>query len=330
MVTVRSLLAVAAMFDWELFQMDVSNAFLHGDLLEEVYMTMPLGYSGKGEPVQDIPFDKSKVCKLKKSLYGLKQAPRQWFAKLSSALLSFGYVQSKADYSLFTKKDEEQFTAVLVYVDDLLITGNSETHISLLKEQLKTHFHMKDLGTVSYFLGVEVSKSKQGIFVSQQKYTMDLLKENGVLNCKPYKLPLDPNTKLQADIGTPLADPEVYRRLIEKLIYLTITRPDICYSVQLLSQFMQTPTSIHHQVAKHLLRYLLQAPAQGILLASNSAVELKAFCDSDWASCPMTRRSTTGYCILLGDSPVSWKSKKQNVVSRSSAEAEYRYGFNML
>ncbi|XP_071727303.1 uncharacterized mitochondrial protein AtMg00810-like [Rutidosis leptorrhynchoides] len=241
--------------------MDVSNAFLHGNLLEEVYMTMPLGYSGKGEPGQDIPVDKSK---------------------------------SKADYSLFIKKDEEQFTAILVYVDDLLITGNSETHISLLKEQLKTHFHMKDLGTVSYFLGLKVSKSKQGIFVSQQKYTMDLLKEYRVLKCKPYKLPLDPNTKLQADIGTPLADPEVYRRLIGKLIYLTITRPDICYSVQLLSQFMQTPTSVHHQAAKHLLRYLLQAPAQGILLASNSAVELKAFCDSDWASCPMARSSTTG------------------------------------
>ena len=125
-------------------------------------------------------------------------------------------------------------------------------------------------------------------------------------------------------MGTPLPDPEVYRRFIGKLIYLTVTRPDICYSVQLLSQFMQSPTSVHMQAVKHLLRYLLNAPSQGILLAKDSVVELKAYCDYDWARFPMTRRSTTGYCILLGNSPLSWKSKKQAVVSRSSAEAEYR------
>ncbi|XP_071721516.1 uncharacterized mitochondrial protein AtMg00810-like [Rutidosis leptorrhynchoides] len=179
------------------------------------------------------------------------------------------------------KKDNDQFTAILVYVDDLLITGSSLTHINQLKDQLKSHFHMKDLGSLSYFLGLEVSKSAQGIFISQRKYTLDLLKEAGVINHKPYKTPLDLNSKLTADVGTPLPDPKVYRRFIGKLIYLTITRPDICYSVQLLSQFMQTPTSVHLQAVKHLLRYLLLSPSQGILIASNFAVQLKAFCDSD-------------------------------------------------
>ncbi|GKC59642.1 cysteine-rich receptor-like protein kinase 8 [Tanacetum coccineum] len=122
---------------------------------------------------------------------------------------------------------------------------------------------------------------------------MKLLKKGGFLNHKTYKLPLDPNLKLLADVGSPLADPEVYRRFIGKLIYLTITRPDICYTVQLLSQFMQFPTLVHMKPVKHLLRYLLQAPGQGILLAKDSAVELKAYCDSDCASCPMTKRSTT-------------------------------------
>lgn len=226
-------------------------------------------------------------------MYGLKQAPRQWFAKLSTALIFFGYEQSKADYSLFVKKDSTSFTAVLVYVDDLLITGNSPAAITNLKSQLSSHFHMKDLGELSYFLGLEISKNSQGLFVSQKKYTLDLLQEAGVTNATPYKLHMDQHLKLQADVGTPLTDPEVYRRLIGKLIYLTITRPEICYTVQLLSQFMQSPTSVHMQAVKHLLRYLLNAPGQGLLLANDAAVHLTAFCDSDWASCPMTRRSTT-------------------------------------
>ena len=149
---------------------------------------------------------------------------------------------------------------VLVYVDDLLITENDDAQICSIKSQLSSVFHMKDLGEVSYFLGLEVCRSDQGIFISQHKYTKELLKAGGVLNNKPYKLPMDPNLKLQADVGTPLVDPEVYRRSIGQLIYLTVTPPDICYTVQLLSQFMQSPTSVHMQVVKHLLRYLLNSP----------------------------------------------------------------------
>ncbi|GKD45648.1 reverse transcriptase, RNA-dependent DNA polymerase [Tanacetum coccineum] len=239
-----------------------------------------MGYTGQGKPVLAEKFlDPNLVCKLKKSLYGLKQAPRQWFAKLSSALLDFGYTQSKTDYSLFVKKHNESFITVLVYVDDLLITGNEKEQISSLKTRLTSVFHMKDLGEVNYFLGLEISKTAQGIFISQHKYTKDLLKEDGVLNNKPYKLPMDPNLKLQADVGTPLLDPEVYRRSIGQLIYLTVTRPYICYTVQLLSQFMQSPTFVHMQAVKHLLRYLLNSPGQGILLANNSAVELMALLD---------------------------------------------------
>ncbi|GJW48148.1 cysteine-rich receptor-like protein kinase 8 [Tanacetum coccineum] len=224
------------------------------------YMRPPLGYTCKGKKVTaSTSLDSNLVCKLKKSLYGLKQAPRQWFFKLPSNLVEFGYTQSKTDYSLFVKKKGSSFTTVLVYVDDLLITSNDQIQTSTLKAQLSSVFHMKDLGELNYFLGLEVRRSSQGIFISQHKYTRELLKEGGVLNNKPYKLPMDPNMKLQADVSTPLPDPKVYRRVI----------------------------------------------GQGILLAKDSTVRLKAYCDSDWASCPMTRISTTGYCILLGDSPIS-------------------------
>ncbi|GJX90719.1 cysteine-rich receptor-like protein kinase 8 [Tanacetum coccineum] len=152
----------------------------------EVYMKVPLGYAGKGEKVNfDSQLDKSLVCKLKKSLYGLKQAPRQWFFKLSYALISFGFVQSKTDYSLFVKKDNQKFIAILVYMDDLLITGD-----------------------LSHLLGLELSKSSQRILISQHKYTIELLKEGGILNHKTYKLPMDPNMKLQAYVGSPFADPK--------------------------------------------------------------------------------------------------------------------------
>ncbi|GKB84161.1 retrovirus-related pol polyprotein from transposon TNT 1-94 [Tanacetum coccineum] len=219
------------------------------------------------------------------------------------------FKQSKADYSLFTKQEGESFTVVLVYLDDLKITGNKTSQIQKFKDQLSSTFRIEDLGDLHYFLGLEVTKSEFGLFVSQKKYTLELLQEAEVLTSKPYKLLMDPNLKLQEDMSSPLQDPKVYKRYIVKLIYLTITRPDICYTVQLLSQFMQNPTSVHMQAVKHLLRYLLNSPGQGILHAHHFKVHLTAYCEIDWASCPMTRRSRTGYCILLGDSPISWKSK---------------------
>lgn len=328
MTTVRAVLAVAAMQDWYTFQMDVTNAFLHGDLHECVYMKMPKGYTHFGSRIELNTEAKkpssTTVCKLKKSLYGLKQAPRQWFSKLSLTLVEFGYNQSKADYSLFTKTRHDNITLILVYVDDLLISGNSLEEIQKLKDMLSHAFLMKDLGELRYFLGLEIDRSSAGFFVSQRKYTLDLLKEYNMMDAKPLQLPMDPNLKLTPDKGDILPSPTAYQRLLGKLIYLTITRPDIAFSVQLLSQHMHQPTTVHMQAAKRLLRYLLGTYSQGILFASTSAAYLTAYCDSDWASCPISRRSTSGYCIFLGQSTVSWKAKKQTVVARSTAEAEYR------
>ncbi|CAL8077131.1 unnamed protein product [Prunus armeniaca] len=315
LIIVHCLLTVASVHNWPLHQMDVHNAFLHGDLHEEVYMLPPPGYQRQGEHT---------VCRLHKSLYGLKQASRSWFRKFSSAIQNIGFSQSRADYSMFTHKHGKSFTVILLYVDDMIITGNDDDAIRDLKHFLGTCFKIKDLGPLKYFLGVEIARSKSGISFCQRKYTLDILEDAGLLGAKPTKIPKEANVALMPTGSDPLKDPTRYRRLVGRLIYLTITRPEITYAVNTLSQFMHEPRMHHFETARRLLHYLKGAPGQGLLFPSHGPLHLTAYCDADWARCPFTRRSVTGYCIFLGKSLISWKSKKQVTVSRSSAEAEYR------
>ena len=315
MVTVRTFLAVAAIKKWEVHQMDVHNAFLHGDLDEEVYMKIPPGFHNT---------NKNLVCRLKKSLYGLKQAPRCWFAKLTSALKTYGFVQSYSDYSLFTLRRAAIQINVLVYVDDLIISGNDIVAMNIFKAYLGKCFHMKDLGVLKYFLGLEVARNHEGFYLCQRKYALEIIGETKMLDDKPHEFPMEQNHKLALASGPLLKDPESYRRLVGRLIYLSVTRPDLAYSVHILSQFMQEPRHEHWEAALRVVRYLKKNPGQGILLKTDSKLQLEGWCDSDWASCPLTRRSLTGWLVLLGFSPVSWKTKKQPTVSRSSTEAEYR------
>lgn len=315
MTTVRIFLAIAASKNWELHQMDVHNAFLHGDLDEEVYMKLPPGFECS---------DPNMVCRLRKSLYGLKQAPRCWFAKLVTALKEYGFLQSYSDYSLFTYTKTGIQINVLVYVDDIVISGNDSAALCTFKSYLSDCFKMKDLGPLKYFLGIEVARSSAGLFLYQRKYTLDIISEAGLLGAKPSGFPIEQNHKLGLASGDLLEDPESYRRLVGRLIYLAVTRPDLAYSVHILSQFMQEPRTEHWEAALRVVRYLKGTPGQGILLSADCDLTLQGWCDSDWAACPLTRRSLTGWLVFLGKSPVSWKTKKQHTVSRSSAEAEYR------
>ena len=211
--------------------MDVNNAFLNGDLNEEVYMSLPLGLHSKGE----LDSKGELVCKLHKSLYGLKQASRQWFSKFSTTLLQLGFVQSKADYSLFVKQHGKLFIALLVYVDDILIASNDFKAVEDLKLSLDKHFKLKDLGNLRYFLGLEVARSQKGISLCHRKYALEIVHDVGMLGCKPAKTPMEVNLKLSKDEGELLHDARMYRMLIGKILFLTITRPDITYSVHRLS-----------------------------------------------------------------------------------------------
>ena len=321
LVSVRVLLCIAAIKGWPLHQLDVNNAFLHGDLEEEVYMSLPQGYHSKGGCLTDAgPL----VCRLRKSLYGLKQTSRQWHAKLSTIITEMGFVQSKSNYALFVDSKGSYFTTFLVYVDDVLITGNDAQCVADLKRLLDAKFRIKDLGASKYFLGLEVARSDKGITLNQRKYALEVLTDSSMLGCKPMKTPIEQYLRLSKDEGELIDDPSQYRRLIGKLMYLTLTRTDICYAVNKLSQFLSKPRHPHMVVALRVLQYIKDAPGQGLFFSANSDFQLKAFCDANWVGCLNTRRSLTGYCIFLGENLISWRSKKQNTVSRSPAEAKYR------
>lgn len=226
---------------------------------------------------------------------------------------------------MFFSFNNESFTAILVYVDDIVLTGNDIKRINQITSLLDVVFKIKDLGNLKFFLGIEVARSPQGIHLCQRKYTLDILSDSGMLACRPAATPMDCTTHLQSQ-GDPLPATAAssYRRLIGRLIYLTNTRPDISYVVQQLSQFMNVPTIDHQKAASRVLRYLKGSPGQGLFYPASGSIHIQAFSDSDWAGCRDTRRSITGYSIFLGNSLISWKSKKQSTVSRSSSKAEYR------
>ncbi|BBH09537.1 Seven transmembrane MLO family protein [Prunus dulcis] len=301
MNTVRVLLSFVVNNDWPLFQMDVKNAFLYGELEEEVYMSLPPGHPQE-----------------KKRRYGLQVTQGYlWPYAITKSL------RSSADSSLFVKDENGSKLIVLIYVDDIIITGSNLAKITKLKLFLHQKFAIKDLGSLKYFLGIEIAASRKGLFLNQGKYVLDLLKETRMMETKPIANPIDVKKKLGLE-GELLLDVGCYQRLVGKLIYLTITRPDIAHVVSLVNQHMHAPRTTHLQAIKRILRYLKGSLGRGILMKKNGNTNIIGYSDADWAGCTVDRKSTTGYCTFVGGNLVTWKSKKQNVIARSSAEAEYR------
>ncbi|CAL1400299.1 unnamed protein product [Linum trigynum] len=238
--SVKMLLAVASVQKWHLHQMDVNNAFQNGELDEVVYMELPPG-------LRDLPEYKGKVCRLKKFLYGLKQASRMWYAKLTESLLSNGFKQSLADYSIFLSTVQGHLVVLIVYVDDIVVGSASLDAVKEVKRMLMSLFKMKDLGELQYFLRLEVSRTDKGIHVCQQKYCIELLKKAGFDECKPAKTPSSVKQVLSASDGEPYLDIPLFKHLLGKLQYLNSTRPDITFAMQQLCQFQDAPTTVHNK-----------------------------------------------------------------------------------
>uniref|UniRef100_A0A2N9HXJ7 Integrase catalytic domain-containing protein n=1 Tax=Fagus sylvatica TaxID=28930 RepID=A0A2N9HXJ7_FAGSY len=313
--TIRLVLSLAVSLNWPLRQLDVKNAFLHGTLKEEVYMTQPQGYVNPNQP--------NHVCKLLKSIYGLKQAPRAWFESFTSQLLQLGFIASTTDSSLFIYKHHQVVAYLLLYVNDIVLTSNTPSYLDQLIAQLSTVFDLKDLGPLHYFLGLQVTRSSFGLYLNQAKYATDLLKKHNMLDSKPAKSPSCPNTRLSLHEGDALPDPHGYRSLVGALHYLTFTRPDISFSVHQVCQYMSAPTTIHFVAAKRILRYICGTLFHGVAFTPGP-LHLSAFTDADWAGDPNDRRSTSGYLVYLGSNRITWSAKKQPTMSRSSIKSEYR------
>jgi len=315
-ITVRLVVSLALQHNWPLRQLDVNNAFLHGSLTEEVYMQQPPGFIHPDKPHH--------VCRLRKSIYGLKQAPQAWYKTLSKFLCDYGFANSKSDSSLFVFRKQGMVLYTLVYVDDIIITGNSTAKVNECINKLASSFSIKDLGSLHYFLGVEVIPTSTGLFLSQHKYIADLLERTKMTDAKVVLTPLSTSISLTKDDSSPNTDATFYRSTIGSLQYLSMTRPDIAFPVNKLAQFMQKPTTTHLTALKRILCYLKGTIFHGLLLQKPATSSLIAYSDADWAGNKDEYTSTSTHLVYFGSNLISWKSSKQRAVTRSSTEAEYR------
>eukprot|EP00253_Pinus_taeda_P028924 PITA_28924 len=286
METVRVVLSITAQNKWKVYQMDVKSAFLNGVLMEEVYIEQPPGYEKKGQ--------EHKVCRLKKALYGLKQAPRAWYNMIDSYLQENGFEKCN---------------------DDCLIEN--------FKTVMKEEFEMTDMGLLRYFLGIEIDQNENGIFISQEKYAIELLERFNMQDSKAAITPIAMGLKLSKEDSSKDFDPSLYKSIVGSLMYLTATRPDIMFAISLIFRFMERPKETHWQAAKRIMRYVKGTKRFGILYIALECSDLIGYTDSDWAGSVDDQKSTSGYVFHMDSGAISWASKKQPIVALSIAEVEY-------
>eukprot|EP00253_Pinus_taeda_P033256 PITA_33256 len=286
METVTLVLSIAAQNKWKVYQMDVKLAFLNGVLMEKVYIEQPLGYEKKGQ--------EQKVCRLKKALYGLKQAPGVWYSRIDSYLLENGFEKCEGEPTLYIKENDGKILIVVLYVDDVIFTGNDDYLIENFKTIMREEFEMTNMGLLRYFLGIELEQNGNGIFISQAKYVNEVFER---LNMQDIKVAITPTVmglKLSKEDNNKDFDPSLYKSIVGNLMFLIATRLDIMHVVSLISRFMERPKEAHWEAAKRILRYVKD-----------------------------DRKITSDYVFHMGSRAISWASKKQPIVALSIAEAEY-------
>ena len=321
--SVKSMLAIVAVNDLELHQMDVVTAFLHGDIDKDIYMSVPAGFRDPDRP--------ELVCKLQKALYGLKQAPRLWHAKIDAFLLDrLKFRSSPNDPCLYVRRTSGNIMLVALYVDDLLIAGNDMSAISWIKGELRKLFDMKDLGESQVCLGLEIrrDRSSRTLHLSQTSYISTILERFSMQNSKPVPTPMESSFITHSwniqDSTHALAGEVPYRQAIGSLMFLMVgSRPDIAFSVCYLAKFCESPLEQHWLAVKRVLRYISGTRKVGLTFGKGKTTTVTGYSDADWGGCKTTRKSTSGFVFLMAGGAVSWRSPKQTVTATSSCEAEY-------
>ena len=332
----RAILALAALEDMEVESVDISSAFLNGELDRDITMTV---FEGLPEMRPELFPKPTKhlsdwVLELNKALYGLKQSPRQWHKKLHSVMSEMGFERVQCDNSIWVFKKESTRVIVPVYVDDMTIVARTKTDIGWVKTELRKRFKLRDLGPVSFLLGVHITRnrSSKSLSLSQRQCILDILSKIGMADYNPVSTPLDPSHKLST-LQSPQTDAEAaemrsipYREAVGSLMYLAIaTRPDIAYAVGVLSRFSSNPGMAHWKAVKHLFRYLQGTKDIKLTYAPDPLHKtlFTTYCDADYAGNPDSLRSTSGFVVKMGTGAVSWASRLQAMNTLSTTEAEY-------
>ena len=312
--SIRTVIALAVKKGLKLHQMDVTTAFLNGELEEEVYMKQPEGFVADGQ--------EHLVCKLRKSIYGLKQPPRCWNSALNAQLKTMGFNQSASDPCIYTSLEEMFILAV--YVDDIVLAGKTDERIEEVKNILAKRFRVKDIGEL---LGVTVAQDQTSgrVWIGQANYTENVLHNHEMENSRSITTPVDTSNKLLSAIEeSEVMDQRLYQSAVGSLLYLSCgTRPDITIAVSNVARFCSKPTKQHWTAVKRIMRYLRGTQNYGILYTRDCVTDVEGYSDADWAGDVNDRKSTSGYVFTISGGAVSWKSKKQTSVALSTAETEY-------
>ena len=309
------LLSIACTMNFKLYQMYMKCAFLNGYLNEEMFVEQPKGF-------QD-PYFLDHVLRLKKALYGLKQASKAWYDRLIHYLLDGGFKRGYADQTLFVKDDENYLLVVQVYVDDIVFGATTDARAIEFSKEMKKEFEMSMMGELTFFLSLQVKQKEEGIFISQEKYARNLVKKFGLDSKKHASTPTSSSTKLNLDPSEVEMSPTLYMSISGSLLYLMASRPNIAFSVGVYNRYQAASKESHLTTVKRIIRYVNGTPDYGLWYSKDSNACLADNLDANWAGSVDDRKSTSSGCFYLGNNLFSWMSKKQNLVSLSTAKAEY-------